>query len=77
MGILLSEKIKILRKKHGKKLREIAASTGLSISYISDIENGRTLPSVKTLQKIASCYSNTLSWLVAGVEVGGLTPREN
>jgi len=73
MGILLSEKIKFLRKKRGKKLREIAAGTGLSVSYVSDIECGRTMPSVTTLQKIANYYNNTLSWLVAGVEVDGLT----
>lgn len=42
------------------KLREVSDLTGLSISFLSDIECGRTVPSIATLQKLAHCYQAPL-----------------
>ena len=49
----LGTKIKELRLK--KKIKQIylASTAGISNSYLSDIENSRTDPSLKTLMKIA------------------------
>ena len=45
-----------LRKAFGMTLKQLAEQTGLSISYLSDMERGRNCPSVKTLKKIAAAY---------------------
>jgi transcriptional regulator with XRE-family HTH domain len=37
-------------------LKDVAAASGLSLSYISDIERGRTLPSLGTIEKLAAVY---------------------
>ncbi|MGE4274073.1 MAG: helix-turn-helix domain-containing protein [Desulfitobacterium sp.] len=51
MGI--GEKLKKLRNDKGLTLRELSEITGVSISFISDIENNRRNPSVEYLQKLA------------------------
>ena len=42
------------------RLRDVAMATGLSVSYLSNLERGRTEPSLKTLRKIAACYGMRL-----------------
>ncbi|MBO2943610.1 helix-turn-helix transcriptional regulator [Paenibacillus sp. F411] len=46
----------IQSQRKSKKLRqyEVSEKTGLSRNYISDIENGRYMPSVETLSKLAN-----------------------
>lgn len=48
--------LKRLRKDNKMTLAKVSEDTGLSISFISDIERGRTNPSVKTIDKLAACY---------------------
>jgi len=45
------------REAEGYTLMELAEKTGLSVSFLSDLERGRTDPSVKTLGKIARAYN--------------------
>lgn len=45
------------REAEGLTLMELAEKTGLSASFLSDIERGRTEPSIKTLRKIAGAYN--------------------
>ena len=49
----LGAKIKELRLKKKIKQIDLASTAGISNSYLSDIENSRTEPSLKTLMKIA------------------------
>lgn len=49
----LGTKIKELRLKKKIKQIDLASTAGISNSYLSDIENSRTEPSLKTLMKIA------------------------
>lgn len=51
MGI--GARIKTLRTKRKKTLKDISALCGVSVSYLSDIENERKSPSLETLEKIA------------------------
>jgi transcriptional regulator with XRE-family HTH domain len=41
---------------HGYTLKELSALTGLSVAYLSDLERGRSEPSLKTLCAIAKAY---------------------
>lgn len=45
--------IKKIRLEKGIKQIELARMAGISNTYLSDIESGRTIPSLKTLTKIA------------------------
>lgn len=49
----IGEKIKRERLKNRLKQYELAKKVGISNTYLSDIEVGRTSPSLKTLDKIA------------------------
>lgn len=61
MDINLAEYLKIMRESRNMKLREVAEKTGLSTSYLSDLERGRTLPSIETLEKLAAYYGMKLA----------------
>jgi XRE family transcriptional regulator, regulator of sulfur utilization len=64
----LGERLKTFRKNAGYTLAELKDLTGLSVSYLSDLERGRTNPSVKTLNNLASIYKISISSLTEGVE---------
>lgn len=51
--MLVGHKIKELRQKKKLTQRQVARKAGISNTYLSDIETGRTNPSLKTLVKIA------------------------
>lgn len=44
-------------------LVQVAESTGLSVSFLSDIETGRTHPSLVTLVKLTECYHTSIAAL--------------
>lgn len=50
----LGKQIKIARKKKGVKQYELAELVNVSQNYISLIENGKKIPSMSVLQKIAA-----------------------
>ena len=45
-----------MRKGHRFTLKELHERCGLSISFLSDLEHGRTEASMETLRKLAECY---------------------
>ncbi|SIQ34855.1 helix-turn-helix domain-containing protein [Halanaerobium kushneri] len=53
----VGEKIKLERLNHDLTLQELADETGLSVSFLSQLENGKIAPSLKALDKIASFFS--------------------
>ncbi|AOZ91609.1 helix-turn-helix domain-containing protein [Paenibacillus crassostreae] len=61
---LLGEAIRKKRKERKMKQYELSEETGLSRNYISDIENGRYMPSVDSLSKLAVCLSIDLNTLL-------------
>lgn len=72
----LGERLRELRQQHEQTLLQLAHATSLSVSYLSDLERGRTNPSIDTLEKIAGTYQITLGDLVAGVEGWQTSPQE-
>ena len=56
------------RKEWGLTQGELPSKTRLSRPYISDVENGRYSPSLKSLKIIADALELTLSDLLEGVE---------
>lgn len=62
----LGQKLKALRKKNNKSLRQVQKQTGISNSYLSELENDRKEnPSMDILKKLADLYEVDLSYFVA------------
>lgn len=57
----IGAKIREERLKMGVSQRRLAKQSGISNTYLSDIEVGRTLPSVNTLLKISKALEKDIS----------------
>jgi transcriptional regulator with XRE-family HTH domain len=60
----VGSRIKALRKEKKLKLKHLSALAGISISFLSDIENGKSNPSLERLEKIAEKLGTSVSWLM-------------
>jgi|AMWB02.1.fsa_nt_gi transcriptional regulator with XRE-family HTH domain len=61
----LGSKLKNIRKNiKGYTLQEVFEGTEISVSFLSDMERGKTKPSLETLQKLATFYQVNLSDLL-------------
>ena len=70
--MLLGERIRELRNLKEEKLKETSRGANLSVSYLSDIERGRTKPSIKTLGSLATHFDISITDLLSGVEFAGM-----
>ena len=70
----LGARIRYYRKKRNLKLRNVSSETGLSVSFLSDIERDKATPSLATCQTLADHYNITLTLLFAGVRIEEQTP---
>lgn len=66
---VIGKMIATKRQEKGFTQLKIAELTGLSRNYISDIENGRYMPSVDALSKIAASLNMNLDFLVSMTEI--------
>ena len=66
----LGTKLRMLRKKRGYTLADVSNEIGLSVSFLSDVERGRTRPSLDSLEKLASFYQMTINDLLGEVDLG-------
>jgi len=61
----LGSKLKNIRKNiKGYTLQQVFEGTEISVSFLSDMERGKTKPSLETLQKLANFYKVNLSDLL-------------
>ena len=60
----LGKRIKQERLKKGLTLKEIESKVGISATHVSEIERGRTSPTVGALSKIATALETKMSLLV-------------
>ena len=58
----LGERIKQLRQKKAMGLVEVGRHTGLSASFLSQLETGRVVPTLRNLARIALVFSKDLSY---------------
>lgn len=58
----IGERIKYLRLKKGMGLVELGRHTGLSASFLSQLETGRVVPTLRNLARIAMVFSKDLSY---------------
>lgn len=60
----LGKRIKSLRQQKQMTLRELSKKVDISISFLSDIENERSNPSLERLNDIAKALDTTASYLL-------------
>jgi len=60
---VLGERLRLLRKERGLTLRQVSEATGLSVALLSQIETGKTDPSVTTLRKLAQVFQEDMAGL--------------
>ena len=56
--------LRAIRLHNKMTLAEVATRSGLSISFLSDIERDKTRPSLATLQKLATCYGEPFKLII-------------
>lgn len=80
---MIGENIRRLREEAGLNQRELAKKSGVSHSYISDVERGTVTPSIKFLEKIAKALGvrstvllnkKEAEWEVVSVPILGSVP---
>jgi DNA-binding NtrC family response regulator len=64
----LGHKIKMLRVERDWSLKDLAASTKLSVSQISSIERGANLPSIESLLAICRAFDKRPSEVLAAID---------
>jgi len=57
----VGHRVRELRTRHGLSLRALADRSGLNINTLSLIENGKSSPSVSTLQQLAQALDVHIS----------------
>jgi XRE family transcriptional regulator, regulator of sulfur utilization len=60
----VGQMLRKLRKEQRLTLLDVKERTGLSVSFLSDIERGRTNPSLDSLQKLSDFYDVPITTLL-------------
>ena len=60
--------LRAIRKSQRHTLSKVSEETGLSVSFLSDLERGRTRPSLDTLEKLAVFYQVPLNSILVNAE---------
>ena len=58
----IGERIKFLRQRKQMGLVELGRHTGLSASFLSQLETGRVVPTLRNLARIAMVFSKDMSY---------------
>ncbi len=72
----LGQTIRDRREKRGQSLKQIAEATGLTQSFLSQVETERTSPSVASLRKIADALDTSIGSFFAGGTPNGRLVRK-
>jgi len=64
--VTLGIQLKRVRERSGKSLREVARQLGMSASFLSQMERGKSQPSVATLYSLAQLLGVSIDELFAG-----------
>lgn len=71
----IGEKVRLLRQTRQITLQDLAATTGLSIGYLSQVERDLSSPSVKALRDIATALGVNISWFFEAPDSAGAGER--
>jgi len=66
LKVIIGYKIRALRVHRDMTMADLAARSGLSLSMVSKIENGKTSASLTTLHKLSKTFSVPISTFFSG-----------
>lgn len=72
----LGERIRTMREGRGESLKQLAGATGLTQSFLSQVERDLTSPSVASLRKIAEALGTSIATFFAGGSPNGRLVRK-
>lgn len=72
----IGKRIKSRRTELKLKQLQIKDKTGISSGNLSDIENGKKLPSAQALIALSETLQCSIDWILTGKEPGEQTPEE-
>lgn len=67
LTIKFGKRIESLRKKRGWDQADLTAHTGIERGHISEIENGKRMINLATLQKLAKGLDTSMAMLLRGI----------
>lgn len=73
---LLGKRIAKRRHELGYKQCLVAEKAGISNNYLSNIENGKSIPSLETFADICNALSTTPDYLLLGIIKADSVPKE-
>ena len=65
--LALGERVRRLRVARGWAQSDLAAHSGIGRQFISDLENGKQEPRLRTLETLANSFDMTVSQLMRGL----------
>ena len=74
LRLILGLKLRNLRLARGEGLREVAARAGLSVSYLSEVEQGKKYPKPDKLLRLAAALEIAYDDLVSSKVTAELGP---
>lgn len=74
---MLGEKIRSIRKKQDMKLNDLSELSGLSASYISQLERGLVEPSLSSLKKISTALKTPVYLLMEESSSGSVVVKKD
>lgn len=73
--MVIGSRLRALRTERNFSQEDVEKRSGLLRCYLSRVENGHTVPSVQTLEKLARALEVSLPQLFYGVEQGQDAPK--
>ncbi len=73
----LGDAIRERRERRGESLKQLAQATGLTQSFLSQVENDRSSPSVASLRKIAEALGTSIGTFFVGGSPNGRLVTKN
>ena len=67
--VSLPDRLRMLRHQARYTLANVATDAGISVSFLSDMERGRTLPALDTLERIADVFGLSIGELLVNVRI--------
>jgi len=72
----LGDRIRTIREGHGQSLKQLAAATSLTQSFLSQVERDLTSPSVASMRKIAEALKTSIGTFFVGGSPNGRLVRK-
>ena len=68
LAVHVGQQLLKLRAKHQLSLKALSEASSISCAFLCDVENGRSMPSIETVWKLATYFEVPIGYFVRGFE---------